>query len=283
MTLFAPENTILICPRNGLESQTILGIAEKLGFEVRPSRQSWGAKLEKEPDGAFNNPDKKDFWIVEIPGPERENLLRSEGYTLSVIDHHEYKGLNRSNELSSIEQFAQKCGYELSEEEKLIAANDLGYIWGLIEAGASFDKIREIRRQDLEAQGWGEEDFRKNQQEYDSIEKIISEFVCRPDPVFVHKTTLEKTGYLVDLFHMPNPASYKHYVDTAEGYSRLNLLLIRKGKDITLEFSGKSLYRDLILKQFCPLAEDYYFGGNGEMGFAGLILKSDSILEGIRV
>lgn len=39
------ENITLICPKNDLESQTIVNIAMKLGMDVRVSEQEWGAQL----------------------------------------------------------------------------------------------------------------------------------------------------------------------------------------------------------------------------------------------
>lgn len=280
--MFKPGNTILICPENDLESKTILKIARELGIEVRTSKQSWGARLENEPDENLKNPDKKDVWIVEIPGPEKEALMKYEGHNLSIIDHHEYKGLNRFNDLSSLEQFAKKCEYTLSEEEKLIVINDRSYIWGLIDAGASFDDIRRIRELDLNAQGWKEEDFKANKKEYEAVNQDLIEFEAKSDPIYVHETNLDKTGHLVDLFHMPDEYHYRSYRASGKDYKRLNLLLVKKGERITLFFSGKNICRDVVLKHVLPLSDNYWLGGQGQFGFAGFSIKSEHDLQKIR-
>jgi len=49
------ENTTLICPKNDLESQTIVNIAMRLGMDVRVSEQGWGAMLGMEPPEVFQN------------------------------------------------------------------------------------------------------------------------------------------------------------------------------------------------------------------------------------
>lgn len=179
-----PKNTLLICPENDLESKTIIKIAKKLGIEVRPSRQQWGARLENEPDKNFKNPQKKDMWVVEIPGPEKEAALRAEGYKLTVIDHHEYEGLNRYNDLSSLEQFALRCGYELIGEEKQIAVNDRSYIWGLISEGVSFEDIKTLRKKEMLLQGWTPEDFAVNRAELMSIQEAVDKYIIEPGPFF---------------------------------------------------------------------------------------------------
>jgi len=282
MSLFKPQKTILLCPENDLESRTILKIAEKLNIEVRPSTQKWGAKLEKEPDENFHNPDKKNIWVVEIPGPEKEAALKNKGYDLTIIDHHEYEGLNRYNDLSSLEQFAKKCGYELSEEEKVIAINDRSYIWGLISEGVSLENIMAIRKEEMLIQSWTPEDFAANEAEIMSIRTAIDKYLSEPESFFVYETTLQKTGHFVDLFHLPDQQQYQLYRNSKENHPRWNLLLIKKGSGIVLEFSGLKICRDKVLEAFFPMAGNYWLGGAGIFGFAGIEIQSAVKLEEVK-
>jgi len=101
------ENTTLICPKNDLESQAIVNIAMKLGMDVRASEQGWGARLGMEPNEVFQNL-KENLIVVEMPDPDREEMLRKIGCNVIWIDHHTYlhkgKRLDRSHGLSRLEQ-----------------------------------------------------------------------------------------------------------------------------------------------------------------------------------
>lgn len=99
------ENTTLICPKNDLESQTIVNIAIKLGMDVRVSEQGWGALLGMEPSEVFQNL-KENLIVVEMPDPVKEEMLRKIGCNVISIDHHTYlhKGqhLHRSHSLTHV-------------------------------------------------------------------------------------------------------------------------------------------------------------------------------------
>ena len=65
------------------------------------------------------------------------------------IDHHnEYCHLP-----SSLEQVASVLGVELNRKQRLIAANDVGYIPAMKALMATDEEIAEIRREDRRAQG----------------------------------------------------------------------------------------------------------------------------------
>lgn len=82
----------------------------------------------------------------------REDITAPENYI--SIDHHNSK----SGQLSSLEQVAAILDVELNRYQKLVAANDKGYIPAMKVLGASKEEIEEIRRKDREAQGVTEED-----------------------------------------------------------------------------------------------------------------------------
>ena len=70
------------------------------------------------------------------------------------IDHHN----DWADKPSSLEQVAEILGLTLSPYQKLVAANDKGYIPAMKALGASKDEIDEIRRKDRAAQGVTAED-----------------------------------------------------------------------------------------------------------------------------
>lgn len=206
------ENTTLICPENDLESQTIVNIAMKLGMDVRVSEQGWGARLGMEPPEVFQNL-KESLIVVEMPDPDREEMLRKIGCNVIRIDHHTYlhKGqrLDRSHGLSSLEQFADLVGYALSDREKLIALNDRGYIWAMArKTTCTLDDIKEIRREDLESQGYTDEVFSASVKDYNA--KID----------FTHfslvTTKLDKIAYIAQLHQMPTPGKFKTYRESGK-------------------------------------------------------------------
>jgi hypothetical protein len=275
------ENITLIVSQNDLESQTIIRIARELGFsDIRVSQQSWGAQLEKEPEENLANL-KNEIWIIEIPGPAMENRLQYEGHKLFIIDHHCYENFDRWNEKSSLEQFAEKCEYNLNLEEKWIAINDRGYLWELADADVPFEDIQRIRRLDYSAQGWTEKDIEDNQAEFDLIKDRIDDHVRLNNRVFVHQTRLEKTGYLVEQFHMPDVAHYQMYrkSDMHRPYCRENLLLIHDSPTPSLFFSGTIGNRNLLLWHCYWPRMKYWMGGYGSHGYAGIMMLDKERLK----
>ena len=272
----------LIVPRNDLESVKIGRLAEKLGFDdIRVSDQPFGARLEKEPPEAFQNI-APEVWIVEIPGPETEKQLRERNHRVVTIDHHRYGDLDRCNEKSSMEQFADLCGYSLTPEEKLVAINDRAYIWGLIAEGADFETIRDIRREDLLAQGWSEDDFPANQEEYDSRRLEIGKHCRLREPFFVHETRMEKTTRFAELYHLPGRTQYLGYINTKNQCTRHNLLLIKKGRGLMIDFSGTAELKNKVMERFVSVSSKFWSGGTGGFGYAGMEIKKDVAIDGVR-
>lgn len=277
------NNITLIVPRNDLESQTIISIAEKLGFsDIRVSEQSWGAQLEREPEQNLQNL-KKEVWIVEIPGPVIETRLQYDGHKLFIIDHHAYEKIDRWNEKSSLEQFALKCKYDLTCEEKWIAINDRGYLWELADNNVPFGDIQRIRRMDYHAQGWAENDFVDNKKELDQIKKLINDHVRLKNTVFIHQTRLEKAGYLVEQFHVPDMVHYEMYriSDALRPYCRENILLINNRCQPFLFFSGTIANRNLLLWHCYWPRMKYWVGGDSCHGYVGFDIPDDKRLSKI--
>jgi len=142
------KSTVLICPRNDEEALMILKLAEKLELAVIVSKQPHGAKLDRERDLLDRIRsialEAKHVVIVEIPGPEAEEVLRSAGLDVSIIDHHRYDGLDRMKQESSLEQF--RAMFEIDDDRlvewgfdaamvRSVGVIDRGFVWALKDAG----------------------------------------------------------------------------------------------------------------------------------------------------
>ena len=125
-----------------LEIRAILDAHDLKHFD---NNLRWGARLSSYKD-VLNDSDQ--FVGIELI----EDIPVPEHYT--IIDHHN----ERSGERSSIEQLAQLIGIELNDYQKLVAANDRGYIPEMKALGASSEEIEMIRKADRKAQGVTEKD-----------------------------------------------------------------------------------------------------------------------------
>ena len=284
----------LIVPHNDLESHEIRRMAQSLGFfDIRLSAQPFGARLENEPAETFRDL-APEVSIVEIPGPAMEKRLREQDLKVVVIDHHEYKDLNRYRDKSSLEQFADLCGrhltrirktpleQKLTREQKLIAVNDRDYIWGMIDEGASLEQIREIRFRDLLAQGWRLSDFENNEKEYEAVREKVLKHCDEQGAVFVHETESKKTARFVELFHLPDEMQYLHYKRTRKFHPRHNLVVVRKGDGLAAEFSGSRMAREIFLDRLLPLSSHHWSGGGARFGYAGVAFGKDTTLAAVR-
>jgi len=193
------EETTVICPKNDLESHVIAKIAQKLNIDVRLSSQKWGARLGLEPQDTFKGL-KKNIVIIEMPDPEKEKALRHNGYEVIPIDHHQYfsedKTIDRSQSLSSLEQFAELFNYTLDQYEKLVALNDKGYIWEMAKkSNCSLEDMKSIRTDDLKAQGFNDKMLSISEDDY-GRKVDFSNFT-------LVTTSLDKISYIAQLHQMP--------------------------------------------------------------------------------
>jgi hypothetical protein len=137
---------------NDGEAVEIVRLLSQYGEVFYASEQAWGATW-----AGLEEPIKDSLRRFCASCEDREILGIELGganpYAAIDIDHHRYRDEDRSNPLSSLEQVAAKLGVSLDRRQRLVAANDHGFIAGMMELGASAEEIREIRGQDLEAQG----------------------------------------------------------------------------------------------------------------------------------
>jgi len=146
------QDISLICPRNDLESATIMSVAKRIGIDVRESPQSRGGKLGNEPVGNLLGL-KKTVVIVELPDPGTEEILRRQGHEVIVIDHHDAPGLNRWRPESSLEQFCELVGEPMADDLWKVAVNDRDFIPGLARMGVSYEEMEEIGSRERDATG----------------------------------------------------------------------------------------------------------------------------------
>ena len=154
-----------------------------------------------------------------------------------IIEHHNEKA--GKDKKTSIEQVADLLGIGLSRRQKLISANDRGYIMAMREElCATDDEIAEIRALDRKAQGVTDEDEKLAE---DSIEKHLEKIT--DDAIIVNSLT-NKTSPVFDRLY----DKYRHvfvftsngemnYSGTGETVCRLvEKYKKRKEKDLTAEF-----------------------------------------------
>lgn len=144
-----------ICPKNDLESVTIIDLLERHGERLLVTGQRWGATWKGLEESIRQEVQNALTAGIEVRGIELAGPPPAGAHN---IDHHRYAGDDRSHPLTSLEQTADVLGCDLSRHERLVAANDRGYIPGLIAAGASESEVAAIRAGDREAQGLTAED-----------------------------------------------------------------------------------------------------------------------------
>jgi hypothetical protein len=137
----------VICPRNDLESATILDIAQHLGLHCLEVRGSWGLTLA---DALTQYPDidalRPEVIVVELPGEAAAELIRSRGKRLHAIDHHGSTPGGKAASLSSLEQFAALVDHALTRKEQEVAIADRDFFPGLSRAGVPWERALELRR-----------------------------------------------------------------------------------------------------------------------------------------
>ena len=139
------------------------------GEGVLISRQPWGARwadLEPAIQDAVDRfrglQPEAEVIGVELAGANR--------WRARNIDHHVYPDEDRSHPESAIEQVARELGVELNRWQRLVAANDRGYIPAMEALDATPEEIAAVRRQDRQAQGLTPEDEDRARRDIESAE-----------------------------------------------------------------------------------------------------------------
>jgi len=142
-----PLTSIIICPKNDVESLTIVALAEALHIPCIVSKQPHGATLDAEPDliGRIreSNPVAHDIIIVEMPNVATEDKLRELGFDVHIVDHHRYESLDRMKKESSLEQI--RMLFDMDDTTLRVAGFDPVLIRGvgLIDRGFVWELVKE--------------------------------------------------------------------------------------------------------------------------------------------
>lgn len=131
-----------------LEMHTIKELLLENEYPAFDKNLKWGAKFSDYQDEINGlNADMTPVFIeLEQDIPLQSNAV--------VIDHHG----KYSDKKSSLEQIAELLDIELTRYQKLVAANDSGYISGMHSLCATDAEIKQIRMEDKIAQGVTEQD-----------------------------------------------------------------------------------------------------------------------------
>src|ERR1035441_3760324 len=148
---------VWVVPRNDLEAETIIRLLQDAGETVWITVQPWGASWEKL-EMELQNRLRELPRAVRIAGVE---LAGPNPYGARDIDHHRYAAEDRWKPASSLEQISAELGVGLDRWQRLVAANERGYLPALTRAGASPQEIQAIRTADRRAQGVTEADERQ--------------------------------------------------------------------------------------------------------------------------
>lgn len=142
-----PLTSIIISPRNDVESLTIVSLAEALHIPCIVSAQPHGATLDAEPDlvGRIRetNPVAHDIVIVEMPNVSTEDKLRELGFDVHIVDHHRYESLDRMQKESSLEQV--RALFDIDDTTVAVAGLDPVLVRGvgLIDRGFVWELAKE--------------------------------------------------------------------------------------------------------------------------------------------
>ncbi|WP_046003347.1 hypothetical protein [Pseudoalteromonas rubra] len=153
--MLTKDNTTVLCPYNDLEASCILALAEQYGIEAIRGPSVWGVTLYDALQSVDLANCHTHLLAIELPDPEKraEALLNQHGITLHRLDHHQYTGNDARHTQTAIEQFANLFDIELTRYHQLVAANDKGFIPGLLAAGANYAQMCEIREQEARIRG----------------------------------------------------------------------------------------------------------------------------------
>lgn len=213
-----------------LEMITIKEILETEKIPYTDKGLQWGARLSSYDEVMQNISSDVIPVLVELEldcqYPERS----------IVIDHHN----DNQNLPSSLEQIAKLLNLELDRYQKLVAANDREYIFGMKKMCATKEEIVEIRQADRNAQG-------VSQEEEQQAERIVNEATGT-----ILFSPINHFSAISDRMYLKNKEPYVLYNDR-------KVLFYGFFKDDVTQW----------LKRQNFLMDDYYFGG-GDYGYIGL-------------
>ncbi len=218
-------------------------IFEEKGIPFHDKNLSWGARLSEYKAELEKLPDTQIPVFVELKldcaYPERA----------LIIDHHgEAAGEDKP---TSLEQVAGLLGVELDRRQRLIAANDRGYIDAMLELCATQDEVKAIRKLDQDCQGVTEKDRDLAEK---SIEKKLKKIT--PCAVVIDALT-NRTAPIFDAL-----------------YDQYEYIFIRT-PDHKFHYAGSGKVVEKLKEKYAELSKtspgiEFWYGGNlPERGYFG--------------
>ncbi len=186
-TLIEKDRLVFFLGGYDAEMAAIKEILEKNKISFYDKELKWGAKL----SGYKTELSKlsKD----QIPVFVELNLDIEYPSNAIIVDHHNERA--GKDKKTSIEQVADILEISLDRKQQIISANDKGYIWGMIDFGATEEEIKETRESDKKHQGVTKEDEEKAKI---SVEHFLTRI--SNDAVIIDSQT-EKTSAVTDLIY----------------------------------------------------------------------------------
>lgn len=138
------NNMVIFCGGYDAEMVEIINVCREAGVEFFDKHLGWGAAASaySEEIAAAVSEGKTPVLVelaLDIEVPE----------VALVVDHHN----ENAGKPASILQVLDLLGMEPSREQQLIAANDCGYIPGMLALGATLEEVAKVRYADRAAQG----------------------------------------------------------------------------------------------------------------------------------
>ncbi|MDR1553102.1 MAG: hypothetical protein LBS69_06540 [Prevotellaceae bacterium] len=245
------KTKIFLLGGHDLEMQEIRNLLEnREHVTVFDKNLSWGSALSayEHELTEFSDSEKYEIYGIELGEADFSKPIPVHYHR---IDHHN----DFAGKPAAIEQIAKILNIKLSEYQKLVAANDSGYIPAMEKSGASREQIDAIRRADRVAQGVTDDDERK-------AEESIAENLQRMGDLLVVKAETPRFSTITDrLFPY----------DKLLIYSDTELTYYGKGKNLLVEHFQQEI------------AEGKMYHGGGENGYWGIATNAFSKDEIIKI
>lgn len=193
--------------------------------------------------------------FAEYPGADIYAVELQEDMEIPEVNRPRYHRVDHHNDYahmpSSLEQVAAVLGVELNRYQRLIAANDSGYIPAMKALMATDEEISDIRRQDRTAQGVTEEDEKL-------ADESIAKFLQKGTHLWIVKSLTSKFSAICDRLY-PYPR-----------------LLVYTDSEWMYYGEGKT---ELVQQLAGELEQKKVFHGGGQNGYVGAVREAFSPQE----
>ncbi|MBQ4862999.1 hypothetical protein J8L98_15030 [Pseudoalteromonas sp. MMG013] len=272
--MITKHNTSILCPTNDLEAHTIIALASKFGFSVFKGPNFWGATLLDAIEHIDFEKCKPNLIAIELPdiNEEGKQFLARKGIKLHLLDHHQYSDCDKRNTHSAIEQFAKIFSLRLSAYDKLVAANDRGFIPGLLTAGATYYDMKKIRDDEANVRGVG--GIRREAFSWFESQNIEQS----PDKIFYLDCPARFTSVMSEVAQFPSKVTYERALSLRQPLKLRQVVLryIEQDHVTQIEVLARKNRDKLskLVKKWPFVNLKSWFGGEAPNYFFGAVAKS---------